>query len=411
MPGTLDVIRPTTEDEVRDAVAEALASATALDISGGGTKRALGRAVEPARRLEVSGVAGISLYEPDELVLSAAAGTPLAEIKALLAAEGQGLAFEPPDWRVLLGAALEGEPTIGGTIACNLSGPRRVKAGAARDHVLGVRAVSGRGEVFKSGGRVVKNVTGYDMSKLLTGSHGTLGVMTEITLKVLPAAEKIRTILVAGLDDGGGIAALTAALHGAYDVSAAAHLPAPIAARSAVTYVRDAGSSLTAVRIEGSEPSVEARCRTLKDDFVGLGGVEELHRHNSADLWREIGDDAPFAGDRDRDVWRLSVPPASGAGVAEAVGRELDTEVFYDWGGGLVWLAVADREERAADVVRKAVGACGGHATLIRAPASKRARVAVFQPQAGPVAALSRRLKQAFDPIGILNPGRMYEGV
>ncbi len=406
----LDVIRPETEDEVRDAVAEALASATALDVTGGATKRALGRAVARARRLEVAGLAGISLYEPEELVMSAAAGTPLAEIEARLEDAGQALAFEPPDWRALLGTG-DGEPTIGGTIACNLSGPRRIKAGAARDHVLGVRAVSGRGEVFKSGGRVVKNVTGYDMSKLLAGSYGTLAVMTEITLKVVPAAEKIRTVLVAGLDDAPAVAALTRALHSPNDVSAAAHLPARVAARSAVSYVRDTASSVTAFRIEGSAPSVAARCRALRDDLAGLGEVEELHRHNSAALWREVGGVAPFAEDRDRDVWRLSVPPASGVAVAGAVERELDTEAFYDWGGGLVWLAIADDAGRAHDVVRPALRDCGGHATLIRAPAARRARVAVFQPPAGPVAALNRRLKEGFDPNRILNPGRMYDGM
>ena len=410
MSDMLDVIRPTTEDEVRDVVASALASATALDIVGGGTKRPLGRAVEPAPRLEVSCLAGISLYEPDELVLSAAAGTPLAEIEAQLADAGQEFAFEPPDWRALLGTT-EGQPTIGGTIACNLSGPRRIKAGAARDHVLGVRVVSGRGEVFKSGGRVVKNVTGYDMSKLLAGSYGTLGVMTEITLKVLPAADKIRTILVAGLDDAPAIAALTRALQSPNDVSAAAHLPAHAAVKSSVSYVRDAGSSVTAVRIEGSEASVEARCAALKSDLAEFGGIEELHRHNSAVLWREIGNVAAFAGDQDRDVWRVSVPPASGVGVAGAVGREHDTLAFYDWGGGLVWLAIASDHERAADTVRKAVGECGGHATLIRAPASRRAKIAVFQLQSSAVAALSHRLKEGFDPNGVLNPGRMYDGM
>ncbi len=410
MADLLDVIRPTTEDEVRDAVAEALARATALEIVGGGTKRALGRAVEPARWLELSGLAGISLYEPDELVMTAAAGTKLAEIEATLAASGQELAFEPPDWRALLGAA-DGEPTIGGTVACNLSGPRRIKAGAARDHVLGIRVVSGRGEVFKSGGRVVKNVTGYDMSKLMAGSHGTLGVMTEITLKVLPAADKIRTVLVAGLDEAGGIAALGRALRSPNDVSAAAHLPEAIAARSGVSYVREAGSSISAVRIEGSEPSVAARCRALRDELSDLGEIEELHRHNSAALWREIGAVAPFTPDADREVWRLSVPPASGAEAAASIGRELDSQAFYDWGGGLVWLAVLDPEARGDEIVRAAIRDCGGHATLIRAPAARRARAAVFQPQTAALAALSRRLKQGFDPNGILNPGRMYDGV
>ncbi len=405
-----NAIRPTTEEEVREAVAEALARATAIDIAGGGSKRPLGRAVDPPRRLEVSGLAGISLYEPEELVMTAGAGTPLAEIEARVADAGQGLAFEPPDWRALLGTS-DAAPTIGGTMACNLSGPRRIKAGAARDHVLGVRVVSGRGEVFKSGGRVVKNVTGYDMSKLMVGSYGTLGVMTEITLKVLPAAEKIRTVLVAGLDEADAIVALARALNSPNDVSAAAHLPARAASRSAVSYVREAGSSVTAVRIEGSEPSVAARCQALRDDLAELGEIEELHRHNSATLWREIGDVSPFAGDDDRDVWRLSVPPASGAEIAGAVGREVDAEAFYDWGGGLVWLAVAGDEERAGEVVRKVVGQYDGHAMLVRAPASRRARLDVFEPRTGPAAALNRRLKEGFDPTGILNPGRMYDGM
>ena len=409
MADMLEVIRPASEDEVRDAVADALASATVLEVRGGGSKRGLGRAVPPARRLDLSGLSGITLYEPEELVMTARAGTPLAEIEARLAEAGQGLAFEPPDWRALLGATGT-EPTIGGTIACNISGPRRIKAGAARDHILGVRAVSGRGEVFKSGGRVVKNVTGYDMSKLLTGSHGTLGVMTEITLKVLPAAEKVRTLLVLGLDDGAGIEALTRALHSPNDVSGTAHLPANAAATSAVSYVREAGSSVTAVRVEGSEPSVEARCRSLREELTRLGDMEELHRHNSAKFWGEVGDVAPFAGDDGREVWRLSIPPASGPTVAETIGREVDAEAFYDWGGGLVWLAVSGEVDRVDQIIRAAIAGCGGHATLIRGTESRRARIDVFQPRSGPAAALNRRIKEGFDPNGILNPGRMYDG-
>ena len=212
MVDMLEALRPTSENEVLEIVIESLALMNKLEIVGGGSKRGLGRATESARRLELSNMDGISLYEPDELVVSAAAGTKLVDIQARLHDAGQEFAFEPPDWRALLGN-VDGEPTIGGTIACNLSGPRRIQAGAARDHVLGVRAVSGRGEVFKSGGRVVKNVTGYDMSKLLTGSYGTLGVMTEITLKVLPETEKVRTILIMGLDDSVGINALIHALH------------------------------------------------------------------------------------------------------------------------------------------------------------------------------------------------------
>ncbi len=403
--------RPADEAQLREVVAWAASERTPLEVVGAGSKRGLGRAGNLPACLDTTALSGITWYEPAELALAARAGTPLAEIEATLAEHRQQLAFEPPDLGPLLGARA-GSATIGGITACNLSGPRRIKAGAVRDHFLGFRAVSGRAESFKSGGRVVKNVTGYDMSKLLAGSYGTLGVMTEITLKVLPAAEKVRTVLVAGLDDAGGIAALTRALHSPNDVSAAAHLPAGVAARSAVSYVRDTASSVTAFRIEGSAPSAAARCRALRDDLAGLGEIEELHRRNSAALWREIGGVAPFAGDDGRNVWRLSVPPASGVGVAEAIGRELDAEVFYDWGGGLVWLAAADNDAvREAHAIRKAVGECGGHATLIRAPASLRARINVFQPQTRPLAALSRRLKQGFDPNGILNPGRMYDGM
>ena len=410
MVDMLKALRPTNEREVLEIVAEALASTNKLEIVGGGTKRGLGRATESARRLELSNLAGISLYEPDELVLRAAAGTKLADIQALLNDAGQAFAFEPPDWRALLGN-VDGEPTIGGTIACNLSGPRRIRAGAARDHVLGVRAVSGRGEVIKSGGRVVKNVTGYDMSKLLTGSYGTLGVMTEITLKVSPETERVRTIIIRGLQDSVGVNALIRALQSPNDVSAAAHLPLHAASKSSVSYVRDAGSSVTAIRIEGSEASVESRCRSLKSDLLELGEIEELHRHNSSIFWREVGDVGSFAGEVGFNVWRLSVPPASSVAVVEAVRHEHDILAFYDWGGGLIWLTVADDEENAADTVRNAISDCGGHATLIRAPASQRAQIAVFQPQSSQVAALSRRVKAGFDPNGILNPGRMYDGV
>ena len=403
------MLTPTTEDELREAVAGALARGTPVEILGAGSKAPLGRHVPRGERISLSALTGISLYEPDELVLTAGAGTGLAEIETALAGNNQQLAFEPPDWSALLGA--DGNATIGGVIACNLSGPRRLRAGAARDHFLGVRAVSGRGEVFKSGGRVVKNVTGYDMCKLLAGSYGTLAAMAEITLKVLPAAERLRTLLAFGLDDRAGIALLTEALQSPNEVSAAAHLPADIARGSAVGYVRDSGASVTAIRVEGHGPSVDARLAVLGELFAGRGAVEELHRHNSVTLWREIGNVTPFSGDDGIAVWRLSVPPATGAEIPRAVAERTDARAFYDWGGGLIWLAVPQGEDAAQGAVRAALGSHGGHATLIRASEDVRARVPVFHPQEPALAALSARIKQNFDPHGILNPGRMYEGV
>ncbi len=407
--------KPENADQVIEAVAWAAAEGQPLVVAGRGTTRGLGRPVQAAHGIDLSGLSGITLYEPEELVLSARAGTPLAEIEAALAARHQQLAFEPGDLGPLFGAEA-GRGSIGGMLACNLAGSRRIKAGAARDHFLGATAVSGRGEAFKSGGRVVKNVTGYDLCKLLAGSHGTLALMTDVTVKVMPAPEKTRTVLLLGLDDPGARAAMTRALQSSHEVSGAAHLPAAIAARSAVSYVARAGGAVTALRVEGPGPSVDYRCGALREDLAGLAESEELHSMNSAALWRELCDVAPFADQPERPLWRVSVAPQDGAGLTAAVARDLDAEYFYDWGGGLVWLAPAlPGKDAGADAgaarIRAALGANGGHGTLIRAPAEIRAAVPVFQPQDPALAALTTRVKDSFDPKRVLNPGRMYAGV
>ncbi len=409
----MEIVTPDDENSVQAAIAGALADAVPLEIVGGGTKRALGRPVAAGRTLSLAGIAGITLYEPEELVLTARAGTGLAEIEQALAENSQCLAFEPPDWRAMLGpgdGGHAGGQTIGGIVAGNLSGPRRLRAGAVRDHFLGARMVTGRGEVVKIGGRVVKNVTGYDLCKLLAGSYGTLAVLTEITLRVMPAAEKTRTVLVFGLDDAASQDAMTAALSSPIEVSAAGHLPAEIASRSGVGYVAGAASSVTALRVEGLAPSVEARCASLRDAMAQFGPVEELHFHNSRKLWQEIGNVSPFAAS-DGPVWRLSVPPAEAPPVIAAIRGALEIEHFVDWGGGLIWLRVLeDREDAGAAIVRGAIAAGGGHATLIRAAEEMRRRVPVFQPQPDALTSLSARIKDGYDPAHIMNPGRMVAG-
>ncbi len=405
-----ETLKPGDAEQVREVVAWAAAEAAPIEVLGGGSKRHLGRPTQVTHGLDVSALSGITLYEPAELVLGAGAGTKLTEIEAALAEHRQLLAFEPPDYGPLMGAAAGGQ-TLGGVLACNLSGPRRVQAGAARDHFLGLKAVSGRGEAFKAGGRVVKNVTGYDLCKLICGSYGTLAVMTEVTVKVLPAAEKTRTVLVFGLDDDAAMTAMARALTSAHEVSGAAHLPAASAARSAVTYVGDAGAPVTALRLEGPGPSVAYRCAALKTLLGGLGPVEELHSMNSDTFWREFRGLEPLAAPPDWPVWRLSVPPAAGANVVAAIGREREASAYYDWGGGLIWLALAPSDDAGHRQVRAAVAAAGGPATLVRAPAAVRAAVPVFQPQAEALARLSARVKAGFDPHGVLNPGRMYAGV
>jgi glycolate oxidase FAD binding subunit len=382
----------------------AAAEETPIEVLGAGSKRGYGRPVEAAAEVALERLRGIGLYEPAELVMTAKVGTPLAEIEARLAENHQQLAFEPPDYGALLGGP-PGRATIGGVIACNLSGPRRIKAGAARDHLLGVQAVTGRGDAIKSGGRVVKNVTGYDLCKLFAGSFGTLVAMTEVTFKVLPAATHESTLLLHASGRAAGFATLRRAMNSTGDVAGAAYLPAAATARSAVPAVAAGGVDLAALRLEGPAPSVRARAASLKALLDEEGELDELAPKESAALWREIRDVALLP--REPPLWRVSVPPAAGAPLLEALERELHLAWLADWAGGLVWLAVDEAADAGAARIRAQLAASGGHATLVRASAALRATVAVFQPQEPALVRLSARVKDSFDPKRILNRGRM----
>jgi glycolate oxidase FAD binding subunit len=400
------MLRPTTPAELQEVVTGAWAAAGSLEVRGGGSKDALGRAAPAAQILDLSAFAGIVDYDPAELVLTARAATPMTVVQAALAESAQHFAFEPPDYGHLLGS--ERTPTLGGTLATNLSGSRRVSAGAARDHFLGLQAVSGRGEPFKSGGRVVKNVTGYDLSKLLAGSFGTLAVLTEVTVKVMPAPEETNTVLVHGLSATDAVQWMTRLTGSPVAASGLAHVALAATRRSVVQAVRAAGASVTALRLEGIAASVAARLDMLRNGWLDDAGrgydTTVLGSTDSRALWREITDCRllPPKG----VVWKLSVPPARGAAVAARLAERVPCEVLLDWAGGLVWVALDDEDAREA-VVRGTFRDCGGHATLIRASAAERRRCPVFEPQAPALAALTRRIKDAFDPNDILNPGRM----
>jgi glycolate oxidase FAD binding subunit len=363
--------------DAADVAAIVAAAARPLAPVGGGSKRQIGKPVD-AELLDLAALTGIAAYEPAELVLTAGAATPLATIESALAQHAQRLAFEPPDFGRLLGE--ERGQTIGGVLAANLAGSRRVTAGAARDHFLGFRAVTGRGEPFKAGGKVVKNVTGYDLPKLLAGSWGTLAVLTEVTIRVAPAPELDRTLVLPAGSIGECLALLGGALRTSHDVSAAGVDPK----RGAL------------IRLEGFAASVEARTRALCDE---LRCTPELVLEGSAsrDCWHALA--SAYALASSSIVWRISVPPADALRVLE----RLDTDRYLvDWGGGLL-LAGFDAVD--ANRVRGALTA--GHATLLKAPLAARAATPVFQPQAPAVAAAAARLRNAFDPRGILNPGRM----
>ncbi|WP_299047058.1 glycolate oxidase subunit GlcE [uncultured Tateyamaria sp.] len=362
-----------------DAVAEAVASAKGpLAIRGGGT-RSVGRPVV-GEVLDVSGLSGVTLYEPGALTIVAQAGTPVARIEATLAAENQRLAFEPYDLTGLLGTS--GASTIGGVVATNASGPRRIMVGAARDFALGVRMVDGAGQVIKNGGRVMKNVTGYDLVKLMCGSWGTLGVLTEVSLKVLPSVEAETTLAIDGLDAARAVAAMSRALGSPFEVSGAAWTGGQVW-----------------LRLEGFDASVTYRAGQLQALLSGFGDVTEI----SAD-WTSVRDARPLhaaAG-----VWRISVKPGDGPAVV-ALAPD-DGVTMMDWGGGLVWVGQMSGDIAATHTaLQSKVAQLGGHATLIKGPDAVRASVPVFQPEAPGVATLTAGLRHRFDPQGILNPGLM----
>jgi glycolate dehydrogenase FAD-binding subunit len=395
-------IQPETISEIVDTVRAHAEARRPLAIEGSGSKSGLGRPVEADALLSLRGLSGIRVYQPDELVLTAWSGTPMREIWEALAEKRQHLAFEPAA-STLYGSGNEAG-TLGGVLASNLSGPRRPSAGAARDHFLGFSAVNGLGEEFKAGGKVVKNVTGYDLPKLLAGSMGTLAVMLEVTVKVLPAPEKQRTVIVPVPDVATGHRCLITQLQEAFEIDAAAFLPAAVAARSSVDLVRAPGRALAVMRLTGAPVSVTDRCTALRN-AAGLP-CEELHSMRSQALWAEINEVASLLPAEAGALWRLSVPPASGAKIAAELGE--GEEWLMDWGGGRLWITRRDVSAEDAVLLRKAVSTVGGHATLVRGPDSLRQAIDVFPMEAPP--ALLQRTKAAFDPYGILNPGRMYRG-
>ncbi len=382
-------VAPTTEAEVAETVRSASERAVPLEIRGGGTRRALGRPVQAAETLALDSLTGITFYDPGALTLEAAAGTPVGTVERALASEGQRLAFEPMDHRALLGSA--GEPTVGAVVACNVSGPRRVQAGACRDSLLAVRFVEGTGRIVASGRRVMKNVTGYDLVKLLCGSWGTLGVLTEVCLKVLPRPERSATLALECLDAEDAVAAMSRALGSPYEVTGAARLPG------------DDPSTL--LRVEGLADQVDYRLEGLRAMHAGVSShVVEGDEHDR--LWRRIRDVEDFAGS-ERPLWRLSVRPGDAPAVVRRLRDELGAETGLDWGGGLVWACLPDPADASADAVRGTLPPAGGHATLVRAPEAVRASVPVFQPQSPRVTAFGEALRDKFDPVRILNPGRM----
>jgi glycolate oxidase FAD binding subunit len=386
-----------TEQAVADFVADAVKAGRPITIEGGGTRSAVTRPVQSEETLKLSGLTGITLYEPAEMVIGAWAGTPLAEIEAALAEKNQILSFEPADYRTALGT--EGEPTIGGVVAGNISGPRRILAGAARDNLIGVRFVNGRGEIIKNGGRVMKNVTGLDLVKLQAGAWGTLGVLTEVIFKVTPRPPEGRTLVVEGLSDREGVDLLGRAMGTPFEVNGAAHLPA-----------RNGKPARTLMRLEGFPDQLDYRIPELTKTLGVSGSALSGDDHTA--LWKDVRDIAAFPADGDAALWRISCPAMAGPDIVAAIAAHRSVSAFYDWSGGLVWLQTRLANDAGADVIRAACAPhSGAHATLFRAPPAIKANVPVFNPLEPAHMTLTRSIKASLDPQGLFNPGAMYAGV
>jgi glycolate oxidase FAD binding subunit len=393
----VETLTPASEAEAAQLVLEARARGGKLDIVGGGTRARLGRPSRAEAAISTAKLAGVAFYEPAEMVICAEAGTPVSQIESLIAQRGQILPFEPMDHRNLYGT--RGEPTIGGLVAANISGPRRISAGAARDALIGLRLVNGRGEVIKSGGRVMKNVTGLDLVKLNCGAQGTLGLVTQATFKLLPRPERGASIVIRRLDDKRAIEALSLALGSPYGISGAAHISAGMGREFPRTFLR----------VEGFSDSVDYRIAALLALLAPFGAKHALEAEDSDRIWRDIRD-AGFLGTPDeRAIWRISLAPSKAAAFVASLGAHALAH-FYDWGGGLVWLS-SDPSGRAAAAIRAALAPLGGHATLVRAPDELRETIEVFEPLSSALMLITKGVKASFDPDGIINAGRMYAGV
>ncbi|WP_458758082.1 FAD-binding protein [Afipia sp. TerB] len=406
----MDTLKVRDAKDVEEAVRGAVAAEQPLEVIGHGSKRAIGQPTATNAVLDLSALNGVTSYEPNELIITVQAGAPLADVLSLIDSKNQEFAFDPMNTSVLLGTPAQAG-TIGGMIGAGLAGPRRIKAGGARDHLLGATSVSGFGDTFVTGGKVVKNVTGYDICKILTGSWGTLSVMTEVTLKVMPKAESEITLVLHGLDDVAANRAMTAALGSPFDVSGAAHLPEAAFGDANGPLAQFASAhGVTLLRLESIKVSVAERAKSLAVLLAEYGKADLVEDEASRALWAAIRDVTPFAAAGARGslpVWRIVCPPAAGGAFGAKLARETGADVYYDWGGGLIWAALPEAPDAHAKALRASLTEISGHATLLRGSETVRSAIDVFQPQSPGVAALSRRIKNSFDPRNILNRGRM----
>jgi glycolate oxidase FAD binding subunit len=405
-----DVYTVPNEAELADLIRDANGSRSSIEICGFRTKREAGRPLAASRVVSTAKIAGITLYEPAELVISAKAGTPLHEIEAVLAKRHQELAFEPCDFGRIFGPE-RAAASIGAVAAMNQSGPRRILRGACRDYVLGIKAINGEGDVIRAGGRVMKNVTGVDLVRGLCGSWGTLAVLTEVTFKVLPKAPETRTVLFVGLADEAAVGVMSAAMGTPYEVSGTIHLQGSLVGRLSDRELAPERTSLTALRLEGQQQGLGSRVERLKKELSPFGETYELDDGRSRLFWSDIRSLAFLSANYENPLWRIAVAPSKAPLIVRALSAFFPVSAAYEWAGGLIWLELPPSSDASVSEVRRVVAEFDVDSMLMRAPRQVRSAVEVFHPLPLAKMNLVRGLKKAFDPIGILNPGRMYAGV
>ena len=412
-----DVIEyPKDESKVSTLVKQFYKSNTPVEIIGSGSKRKIGKPINCAKTINFSQLSGIVEYFPEELYIKVKAGTSIKIIEEKLKKNKQQLAFEPIDF----GYLFDGKSNYGtaaGHVACNFSGPRRFKVGSVRDHVLGFRGVNGRGEVIKSGGTVVKNVTGYDLSKLMCGSYGTLLALTEITFKVLPTMDESSTLAIHNAKLEKAMNYLNDAINSSTDISGATHLPTEPKCKSCRMNIEETfklndlknEGSITAIRLEGSKKSVNERIKNLQDELKIIdNNISILESYQSQLFWNKVKN-LEFFSSTKNNIVRVVLPPSQTVKFLYQL-SSLKFKYFLDWGGSLIWMEVCDLSEEMFDSIRKKAVKAGGYMTMIK--------FSDFLPYVEEVFTINRNkfnisqnIKKSFDPKRILNPGKMYTGI
>lgn len=406
----MEFFQPRDEQDLSSFIERAHNNRVPVEIRGSGSKAAIGRPVQVKHALSSLNISGILFYEPRERVMSAKAGTPLKFIEETLAYNGQMLPFEPVNF-AMINQKPEEQGTIGGVFASHVDGSRRILAGSAQDHFLGMNAVNGMGKRFKAGGRVMKNVAGYDICRSVAGSWGTLVIMTDVTFRVMPKPETTKTLIFYDLLDVLAIELMGKAMKTPYEISGAAHLPSSLVSNLTDSDLNTRGKAITALRLENFSYAVSNRLDKLQEILGSFAAMDILDKDKSLTFWSDVRN-LNFFKSSDAPFWRITTAPSKAVEIVASIrAHHPECVAAYDWAGGLIWLLTPYRADAGASEVHRTVLNRSGNATLMRGSSELRNSTYVFQPLERNMKALVKKVKHAFDPAGILNPGKMYSDI